>query len=147
MELNTPIPILIAEDDPDDRLLTKEAFDESRIHNELVFVEDGQELMEYLKHEGSYSGTDHPLPGLIILDLNMPRKDGRSALEEIKADSKLRRIPVVVLTTSTADTDVLQSYDLGVAGYIVKPVTFDGLVKALETMGSYWLEIVHLPRF
>jgi len=145
MDLKKPIPILIAEDDEDDRLLTKEAFEESRIRNELVFVEDGEKLMHYLKREGEYSGGEHPLPGLIILDLNMPRKDGREALAEIKGDSTLRKIPVVVLTTSAAEADILHSYDLGVAGYIVKPVTFDGLVQALEKLGSYWLEIVHLP--
>ncbi len=145
MDLKKPIPILIAEDDEDDRLLTQEAFEESRIRNDLVFVEDGERLMHYLKREGEYSGSSHPLPGLIILDLNMPRKDGREALAEIKNDPVLRRIPVVVLTTSAAEADVIHSYDLGVAGYIVKPVTFDGLVTALEKLGSYWLEIVHLP--
>jgi CheY-like chemotaxis protein len=140
-----PIAILIAEDDPDDRYLAKEALNESRLANELYFVEDGEELMEFLRHEGRYQEKPPPRPGIILLDLNMPRKDGREALHEIKADANLRRIPVVVLTTSKAEEDILRSYDLGVSSFIVKPVTFEGLVNLMRTLGQYWFEIVELP--
>lgn len=140
-----PIAILIAEDDPDDRYLAKEALSESRLANELYFVEDGEELMEFLRHEGSYADAKPPRPGIILLDLNMPRKDGREALLEIKADASLRRIPIVVLTTSKAEEDILRSYDLGVSSFIVKPVTFEGLVNLMQTLGRYWFEIVELP--
>jgi len=142
-----PIHILIAEDDKDDQLLTTEAFEEARIHNELHFVEDGEELLDYLHRRGKYNAENAPKPGLLILDLNMPRKDGREALMEIKKDPALRRIPVLVLTTSSAEQDIVATYELGVAGYVVKPVTFDGLVKAFESVGNYWLEVVHLPGF
>ncbi len=141
-----PIMILMAEDDPDDRLLTQDAFDECRLTNELRFVEDGEELMDYLLRRGKYADpNDSPRPGLILLDLNMPRKDGREALGEIKSDPDLRRIPVVVLTTSKAEEDVLRSYDLGVNSFIVKPVTFDGLVEVVKALGKYWIQIVELP--
>jgi len=140
-----PITILIAEDDPDDRYLAKEALSESRLANTLYFVEDGEELMEFLRHEGRFTKVKPPRPGIILLDLNMPRKDGREALLEIKADPQLRRIPVVVLTTSKAEEDILRSYDLGVSSFIVKPVTFEGLVNLMQTLGRYWFEIVELP--
>lgn len=140
-----PITILIAEDDPDDRYLAREALSESRLANELHFVEDGEELMQFLRHEGRFAETKPPRPGIILLDLNMPRKDGREALSEIKADPQLRRIPVVVLTTSKAEEDILRSYDLGVSSFIVKPVTFEGLVNLMQTLGRYWFEIVELP--
>jgi CheY-like chemotaxis protein len=143
--MGKPITILIAEDDPDDRYLAKEALSESRLANELYFVEDGEELMEFLRHEGSYAASRPPRPGIILLDLNMPRKDGREALHEIKADPQLRRIPIVVLTTSKAEEDILRSYDLGVSSFIVKPVTFEGLVTLMQTLGRYWFEIVELP--
>ena len=142
----TPIKILMAEDDPDDRMLAKEALEESRLANRLEFVEDGEELVDYLQRRGKYADLNgSPLPGLILLDLNMPRKDGREALREIKADSCLRRIPVVVLTTSKAEEDVCRTYDLGVNSYITKPVTFDGMVEIMKTLGKYWFEIVELP--
>src|SRR5438067_4341588 len=141
-----PITILMADDDADDRRLTKDALEESRLANDLRFVENGEELLEYLRHEGKYQGgAEAPRPGLILLDLNMPRKDGRTALKEIKADPELRQIPVTVLTTSKADEDIFRSYDLGVNSYIVKPVTFEALVDILQTLEKYWFEIVELP--
>lgn len=138
-----PIVILMADDDADDRMLTKEALEESRVLNDLHFVEDGEELMDFLKKRGKYA--DSPKPGLILLDLNMPRKDGREALKEIKADPDLRRIPVVVMTTSKAEEDIYRSYDLGASSFITKPVTFDRLVELMKTMGQYWVEFVELP--
>lgn len=141
-----PITILLADDDPDDRLLTRDAFDESRLRNELDMVEDGEELMDYLYSRGNYSGdAARPRPSLILLDLNMPRKDGREALKEIKSDPELRSIPVVVLTTSKAEEDIFRTYDLGVNSFIIKPVTFDGMVNVIRTLGKYWFEIVELP--
>lgn len=141
------IVILCAEDDDDDRLLIREAWEEGRLANELRFVNDGEELMEYLQHRGAWSDpASAPRPGLILLDLNMPRKDGREALEEIRGDPDLRRIPVVVLTTSKAEEDILRSYDLGVNSFITKPVTFDSMVETLQTVGRYWFEIVEIPQ-
>ena len=145
-DVPVPITILMAEDDPDDRMLTREALTESRLANDLRFVEDGEELMDYLHRRGRYvDPATSPKPGIILLDLNMPRKDGREALAEIKADASLRRIPVVVLTTSKLDEDVLRSYDLGANSYITKPVTFDSLVHVVRTLGQYWFESVELP--
>ena len=143
---SNPITILMADDDDDDRKLTKEALQDGRLVNELQFVEDGQELLDYLKHAGKYATLKPARPGLILLDLNMPRKDGRTALAEIKADRMLRQIPVVILTTSKADEDIYRSYDLGVNSYIVKPVTFEALVDVLQTLEKYWFEIVALPQ-
>ena len=141
-----PITILMADDDGDDRRLTHEALVEGRLLNELRFVENGEELMDYLRRRGKYAPpAESPRPGLILLDLNMPRKDGRTVLKEIKGDPDLRTIPVVVLTTSKADEDVFKSYDLGVNSYIVKPVTFEALVDILQTLEKYWLQIVQLP--
>ncbi len=141
-----PITILMADDDGDDRRLTREALLEGKVANDLRFVENGEELLEYLRHQGKYAPpTEAPRPGLILLDLNMPRKDGRTVLKEIKSDPELRQIPVVVLTTSKADEDVFKSYDLGVNSYIVKPVTFEALVDILQTLEKYWFEIVELP--
>jgi two-component system response regulator len=141
-----PITILMAEDDPDDRMMTREAFDESHLRNDLRFVGDGVELMDYLKRRGAYADPEtSPRPGLILLDLNMPRKDGREALVEIKSDPELKNIRVVILTTSKADEDILRSYDLSAASYITKPVTFDALLDVVRTLGKYWLEIVELP--
>jgi CheY-like chemotaxis protein len=141
-----PITILIADDDPDDRRLTQEAFEENHLANDLRFVEDGEELLDYLHQRGKYAADGAaPTPGLILLDLNMPRKDGREALQEIKADVRLRNIRVVVMTTSKAEEDVLRSYNLSAASYITKPVTFDRLVEVIRTLGKYWLEIVELP--
>lgn len=141
-----PVTILMADDDRDDCLLVRDAFVESRLLNDLRFVEDGEELMDYLYHRGKYAEIDSsPRPGLILLDLNMPRKDGREALEEIKSDSDLRSIPIVVLTTSKQEEDILRSYDMGANSYVTKPVTFKGLVDVMRTLGRYWLEIVELP--
>ncbi|MGH8613957.1 MAG: response regulator [Gammaproteobacteria bacterium] len=141
-----PIVILIADDDADDRLLTKDALSEARVINDLYFVEDGQDLMDYLNQRGRYAEpSSAPRPGLILLDLNMPKKDGREALKEIKADPDLRRIPVVVLTTSKAEEDIFRSYDLGASSFITKPVTFEGLVELMKAMGQYWIEFVELP--
>lgn len=141
-----PITIVMAEDDPDDRFMARRALADSRLINELRFVEDGQELMDYLRHAGDYADpAANPAPGVILLDLNMPRKDGREALAEIKADPDLRHIPVVVLTTSRSEEDVLRSYRLGVNSFITKPVTFEGLVEAMKVFRRYWLEIVELP--
>jgi CheY-like chemotaxis protein len=142
-----PITILMADDDADDRQLTREALEDARLINDIRFVENGEELLEYLRRQGRYAPpADTPRPGLILLDLNMPRKDGRTVLKEIKQDADLRRIPVVVLTTSKSDEDVYRSYDLGVNSYIVKPVTFDALVDVLQTLEKYWFEIVELPQ-
>lgn len=141
-----PVNILMAEDDPDDRLLTQEAVREAKLTNEINFVDDGEELMQYLKSSGKYGDkSKYPKPRLILLDLNMPKKDGREALKEIKADPKLRCIPIVVLTTSKAEEDILRTYDLGVSGYITKPVLFDDLIEVMKVIGKYWFEIVELP--
>lgn len=140
------ITIVLADDDPDDRQLTEDAFSENRLANQLHCVEDGEELMDYLHRRGKYESLrNEPLPGLILLDLNMPRKDGREALKEIKADPGLRRIPIVVLTTSKAEEDIVRSYDLGVNSYVTKPVTFKSLVELIKVLGRYWFEVVELP--
>ena len=141
-----PITILLADDDADDRVLAQDALKESRLANDLRFVENGEELMDYLMRRGQYADPEtSPKPGVILLDLNMPRKDGREALREIKSNPDLRSIPVVVLTTSKAEEDIYRSYDLGVNSFITKPVTFDGLVNVMKTLGKYWFEIVELP--
>lgn len=141
-----PITILMADDDPDDRLLTSDAMKEARLINDLRFVENGEELLDYLRRQGKFAPpADAPRPGLILLDLNMPRKDGRTVLKELKQDAELRSIPVVVLTTSKDDEDVYRSYDLGVNSYVVKPVTFEALVDTLQTLEKYWFQIVELP--
>jgi len=141
-----PITILMADDDPDDRLLTADALKEARLINDIRFVENGEELLDYLRRTGKFAPpADAPRPGLILLDLNMPRKDGRAVLKDLKQDAELRTIPVVVLTTSKDDEDVYRSYDLGVNSYIVKPVTFEALVDILQTLEKYWFEIVELP--
>ena len=140
------ITILLADDDPDDRKLTQDAFMENRLANDFHAVEDGEELLDYLHRRGQYESLrGEPLPGLILLDLNMPRKDGREALKEIKADPELRRIPVVVLTTSKAEEDIVRTYDLGVNSYVTKPVTFKSLVELIRILGCYWFEVVELP--
>lgn len=141
-----PITILLADDDEDDVLLTREALDENRLANRLRRVADGAELLEYLQRRGRYADpADAPRPGLILLDLNMPRLDGREALREIKSDPHLRQIPVVVLTTSQSEEDIYRTYDLGVNSFISKPVTFEGLVRVMRDLGRYWFEIVELP--
>ncbi|NJO02704.1 MAG: response regulator [Bacteroidia bacterium] len=135
----------MAEDDPDDRMLARDALSESKLANDLYFVENGEELMDYLYQRGKYNQENAPRPGLILLDLNMPKKDGREALREIKADPELKRIPVIVLTTSNATEDISKSYDYGVNSFITKPVTFRDLLKVVKTIGNYWFGIVELP--
>ncbi len=142
-----PITILMADDSDDDRMMTREALQESFVINELREVEDGEELMDYLHRRGKYSDPQSaPRPGLILLDLNMPRKSGQEALQEIKNDAALRSIPIVVLTTSNDEHDILRSYNLGVNSFITKPVTFDGLVEVMKAFGRYWIEIVAIPQ-
>lgn len=127
-------------------MMIKDALEESRLANDLHFVQDGEELMDYLHQRNQYADrTGSPRPGLILLDLNMPKKDGREALREIKADPALRPIPIVVLTTSKAEEDIYRTYDLGVNSFIVKPVAFEGLVDIMKTLGRYWFQIVELP--
>ncbi|MFQ5568674.1 MAG: response regulator [Rhodothermales bacterium] len=146
MESRESLVILLAEDDPDDRLLTMRALTKNRLSNTIKWVENGEELVAYLYGRGKYDKPGSaPRPGLILLDLNMPRMDGREALQIIKADPALRRIPVVVLTTSQAEQDIFQSYELGVNAFVTKPVTFDGLAKAIKVLGDFWFEIVKLP--
>ena len=146
MKNRRSITILLADDDADDRMMAADALEESRLANDLKFVEDGEELMDYLRHRGKFAGSNEaPRPGLILLDLNMPRKDGREALKEIKADPELRSIPVIVLTTSKAEEDIYRTYDLGVNSFITKPVNFESLVAVMRALGKYWFEIVELP--
>jgi CheY-like chemotaxis protein len=141
-----PIVILMADDDDDDYVLTKKALGESRLLNTLIRVRDGEELIDYLHRRGDYNAENAPRPGVILLDLNMPRKDGREALREIKSDDNLRNIPVVVFTTSKAEEDIYKSYQLGVNSFITKPVTFDNLTEVMRALGNYWFEIVELPK-
>lgn len=140
-----PVTILLADDDEEDRELARDALQDSRLANEMKFVVDGQDLLDYLRHQGRWTEEDSPRPGIILLDLNMPKIDGREALAEIKADESLRRIPVVVLTTSKDEEDVFRTYDLGVNSFITKPVTFAGLVDVMRTWTRYWFELVELP--
>jgi two-component system response regulator len=134
--------IVLADDDEDDRLLILDAIREARITSDVHVVRDGIELLAFLRGDGT---TPPPAPQLILLDLNMPRMDGRQALAEIRADPRLRPIPVVILTTSKAQEDLLRTYELGANSYIPKPVTFMGLVEAMKVIGRYWFEIVELP--
>ncbi|HSP78103.1 MAG TPA: response regulator [Myxococcaceae bacterium] len=146
MEQRKPVTILMADDDADDRELTRSAMLESRLANELRCVEDGEELLDYLHRRGRYADPkDSPRPGLILLDLNMPRKDGREALQEIKSDPALRHIPVVILTTSKTEEDILRSYDLGANCFITKPVTFAGLIDVVKVLDKHWFQLVELP--
>ncbi|HAU90842.1 MAG: response regulator [Pseudomonadota bacterium] len=141
-----PVTILMADDDEDDRLLALDALKEGRVLNNLHCVEDGVELLEYLRREGKFADpATSPRPSLILLDLNMPRMDGREALQHIKADPNLRSIPVVILTTSKEEEDMIRGYDLGAASYITKPVNFEGLVDLMRAIGRYWIEFVELP--
>ena len=144
--MRRPIVILLTDDDEEDLQMTLEALRESRLGNDLRTTSDGEELMDYLLRRGRYADpSDSPMPGLILLDLNMPKKDGREALAEIKANPDLRQIPIIVLTTSKAEEDIFRSYDLGVNSFITKPVTFAGLVEAMKVLSQYWFEIVELP--
>lgn len=140
------VVILLAEDDEDDYILTQKAFKEARLNNRLIRVKDGVELMEYLKHQGNFTNPESsPRPYLILLDLNMPRKDGREALKEIKSDPNFKMIPVVVLTTSRADEDVVKSYDLGVNSFVTKPIKMEDFVQVIKKLTEYWFELVQLP--
>ena len=137
------IEILMAEDDPQDQLLVREAFRRAQVANHLNFVNDGEELLDYLCRRGPFAEAVRP--DLILVDLNMPRKDGREAISQIKSDANLRGIPIVVLTSSGAEEDIVHSYDLGVSSYIRKPVTFEKLVEVIRTLRTYWIGIVELP--
>lgn len=141
-----PFTILMADDDKDDCFMAKQAMQEAHLDSRFYSVPDGAELLDYLHRRGRYADTAaHPMPDLILLDLNMPKKDGREALAEIKTDPKLKNIPIVVLTTSQNDDDINGTYGEGASGYIIKPVTFLGLVDALRTIGEYWIKIVKAP--
>lgn len=140
-----PITILIADDDPDDRLMAREALMQSHHLNRIFFVEDGEELLDYLYSRGKYSDQDNPRPDLILLDLNMPKKNGVEALREIKSDQEMRHLPIVILTTSKEEEDIYRSYDLGVNSFITKPVTYEALVNTMKILGKYWFEVVQLP--
>jgi CheY-like chemotaxis protein len=141
-----PVVVLLTDDDEEDLQMTVDALRESRLGNDMRTTRDGEELMDYLFRRGHYADpSEAPVPGLILLDLNMPKKDGREALAEIKAHPDLRQIPVIVLTTSKAEEDIFRSYDLGVNSFITKPVTFAGLVEAMKVVSRYWFEIVELP--
>jgi CheY-like chemotaxis protein len=146
MKISKSIEILIADDDAEDRELIIDALKESRLKNIVKCVENGEELLSYLCNKGTYADKKkYPTPGIILLDLNMPKKDGREALKEIKADKKLRSIPIVVLTTSKAEEDILKTYDLGISSFITKPVTFSAMVEVTNALKKYWFEIVELP--
>jgi CheY-like chemotaxis protein len=139
------VTILMADDDPEDRMLVEEALKEGNVACDLRYVEDGQELLDYLRNQGKYAlAQDAPRPGIILLDLKMPRTDGREALRQIKADPELLRIPVIMFTTSRAEADIESAYDLGVNSFITKPATFDELVKIMSSIGRYWLGIVEI---
>jgi CheY-like chemotaxis protein len=145
-ERRQSITIVVADDDPDDRMLMKDALEENRLADDLHFVENGEELMDYLNHRGKYlDPAGSPRPGLVLLDLNMPKKDGREALREIDVDPRLRSIPIVVMTTSEAEEDIERSYGLGANSFITKPVTFAALVDVTRMLGRYWLDVVALP--
>jgi CheY-like chemotaxis protein len=141
-----PITILMADDEPSDRILAAEALKDARLINDLRFVENGEELMDYLLRREKFAPpAPAPRPGMILLDLNMPKKDGRTVLKEIKENPDLRDIPIAVLTASKDDADIYRSYDLGVNTYIVKPVTFEAIVDTLQTVEKHWFQIVEMP--
>ena len=137
--------ILMADDDPDDRLMMKEALDENNFSHSLQFVEDGEELLDYLHQRGKFIGQKVATPSLILLDLNMPKIDGREALSQIKSDARLKRIPVIILSTSRAEEDIVKTYDLGVNSFISKPVHYNDLVLVAREIGNYWFSTVLLP--
>lgn len=140
------IPILLAEDDPDDVAITQRALKKANILNPLYVVRDGEEVMEYLEHRGRYGSPEKaPRPGLILLDLNMPRMNGREVLKEVKGNPALRRIPIVILTTSKQEEDIIRSYDDGANTYITKPVEFHQFMEIVQALGRYWLCIAEIP--
>ena len=136
--------MLLVEDDPGDVLMTREAFEHHKLRNKLHVVADGVEALQFLRREGEYA--DAPRPGLVLLDLNLPRKDGREVLAEIKSDESLRSIPVVVLTTSEAEEDILRSYDLHANAYVTKPVDFDRFIDVIRQIDDFFVTVVKLPR-
>ncbi|MFJ8966212.1 response regulator [Lentzea sp. NPDC102401] len=140
----TVIDVLLVEDDPGDALMTQEAFEHHKIRNSLHIVKDGVEALEFLRREGQYENA--PRPGLILLDLNLPRKDGREVLSEVKNDAELRSIPVVVLTTSEAEEDILRSYSLYANAYVTKPVDFDRFIEVVRQIDDFFVTVVKLPR-
>jgi two-component system response regulator len=142
-EIRQDIEILLVEDSPADVLITREAFEQARLVNSLHVVEDGVRAMQFLHREGEYASC--PRPDLILLDLNLPRKNGHEVLAEIKADPELKAIPVVILTTSQAEQDILEAYDLHANCYIVKPVKFENFVTAIRSIESFWFSVVTLP--
>lgn len=147
MARSAGVTILMADDDVDDRDLTRDAMQKNRLEGELKWVEDGEELLDYLNQRGRFSDPRAaPRPGIILLDLNMPRMDGREALKEIKAHPELRRIPIIVLSTSSTEEDVQHSYELGANCFITKPGTFDRLVEVIRVLGEHWLQTATLPR-
>jgi two-component system, chemotaxis family, response regulator Rcp1 len=141
--LHKLIEILLVEDSPADVIITREAFEEARLLNEIHVVEDGVQAMEFLRREGRYASA--PRPDLILLDLNLPRKNGREVLAEIKNDPNLKSIPVIVLTTSSADEDILKAYDMHANCYVVKPVGFENFLKAVQSIRNFWFSVVALP--
>lgn len=146
VEATNPKPILMAEDDDSDRLFARKALEKAGVPNPLLTVGDGEELLDYLQRKGKYAaGGEAPRPCIILLDLNMPRMDGREALKAIKSDQELRTIPVVVLTTSKSEEDILHCYQAGANSYIAKPVSFDGLLEVMRSLADYWLGTVDLP--
>lgn len=146
MKDNGLLPILMVDDDEDDRMMTEKALRKNRVINPILFLTDGEELMDYIKRKGKFTDpASSPRPCFVLLDLNMPRMDGRKALLYLKSDPELKKIPVVVLSTSSAEEDILRSYNLGANSFITKPVTFEGLVATMESLKNYWLEIVELP--
>ena len=146
MNKQNTVVILLAEDDEDDYILIKKGLRKAKLSNEIRWVKDGVELMDYLRHTNAYEDiSTSPRPCLILLDLNMPRMDGREALKEIKNDESLKTIPTVVLTTSKAEEDIIDTYNLGVNSYVRKPVRFEDFARAISVLGQYWFELVELP--
>lgn len=146
METKNKIEILIADDDNEDRMLIIDALKENNVKNKVRSVENGEELLQYLKNTGIYSNKEkHPLPGIILLDLNMPKMDGREALKEIKGDKKLCSIPLIVFTTSMDNKDIQLSYKFGANSFISKPVTYSSMVHIMKSVCKYWLETVEHP--
>ena len=140
-----PVVILMADDDPDDVMFTREALEETSMNSDFYSVSDGAELLDYLRHEGRYASAPAPRPDLMLLDINMPRMNGLDALNVIKEDPSLKSIPIIVLTTSSADEDVSRTYDLGAASFVQKPVGFNEMVRAMTSINQYWFETVELP--
>ncbi|PCH63777.1 MAG: two-component system response regulator [Gammaproteobacteria bacterium] len=146
-ETPSAITIHMCDDDPDDQLLITDALLEARLANPIDFTSNGRELLQYLNREGKYEKLkDEPLPGLILLDLNMPIMDGREVLQILKNDDKFKSIPIVILTTSKAEEDVARSYDMGVNSFVIKPVSFENLVEMIQSLTEYWFHVVHLPK-